>query len=417
MKVLWITNILFPEVCEELGLKASVLGGWMHSSAISLLGLKTDLNLAIVSLYSGKELKIITKKDFTFYLIPQGKDNKKYDKVRELLFNKVYTIFHPDIVHIHGTEYAISLEAAKACGEKIRFVVSIQGLISYISNYYLSGISSSTLTKKKTLRDFLRKDSPKDQQMKMKSRGIYEQELLARADNIIGRTSWDRSCTWAINPSASYYVCNETMRPAFYKTSWSYETCIPHSIFLSQANYPIKGAHILLKALPLVIQKYPDTKVFIAGHDIIHRPWYRMDTYGAYLLDLIKLLGRTDVIHFLGVLEEAQMAEQYAKANVFVCPSSIENSPNSVGEAQLVGTPVIASYVGGTMDLVNNEHTGLLYRFEEYPLLALHICRLFESIDLCKKLSINAKKEAIERHNGAKNAEKLRIIYKEIISK
>ena len=109
------------------------------------------------------------------------------------------------------------------------------------------------------------------------------------------------------------------------------------------------------------------------------------------------------------------MAERYSKSHVFVCPSAIENSPNSVGEAQLIGTPVVASYVGGTMDMVEHNYSGLLYRYEETSMLAYNICKLFENSKICERLSKNGKTEAQKRHDKQINASTLYNIYKSII--
>lgn len=63
------------------------------------------------------------------------------------------------------------------------------------------------------------------------------------------------------------------------------------------------------------------------------------------------------------------MVKRYLLSNVFICPSTIENSPNSLCEAQLLGVPHIASYVGGTADLMKGNEE-CLYRFEETEMLA-----------------------------------------------
>ena len=120
-------------------------------------------------------------------------------------------------------------------------------------------------------------------------------------------------------------------------------------------------------------------------------------------------------MHFLGQLSEEQMIAEYIKAHVFVCPSAIENSPNSVGEAQLLGTPVVASYVGGTMDMVKDNETGFLYRFEEISLLAQRVCELFANSELCNRLSEQARIAAKQRHCKDANAATLLEIYNEIV--
>lgn len=114
------------------------------------------------------------------------------------------------------------------------------------------------------------------------------------------------------------------------------------------------------------------------------------------------------------MIDAERMVEQYRLANVFVCPSSIENSPNSLGEAQLIGCPVVASYVGGVPDMVENGRTGLLYRFEETEMLAAAICRIFGNDDLAKSLSKNGIDVAKERYDGIKNATRMMEIYNSI---
>ena len=85
-----------------------------------------------------------------------------------------------------------------------------------------------------------------------------------------------------------------------------------------------------------------------------------------------------------------------------------------MGEAQLLGTPCIASYVGGIMDMVHDNETGLLYRFEEIPLLANHVCRIFSDNILAQKLSVNERKVAALRHNKETNTSRILEIYKEV---
>ena len=56
------------------------------------------------------------------------------------------------------------------------------------------------------------------------------------------------------------------------------------------------------------------------------------------------------------------MCDRYLKSNLFVCCSAIENSPNSLGEAQLLGMPYVASFVGGVPEIAGM-NADVLYRF------------------------------------------------------
>jgi glycosyltransferase involved in cell wall biosynthesis len=416
MKVLWISNVLFPDVCKELNIIPPVVCGWMQSGASFLIKHNPDIKLAVASLYNGKELKYVDKYDISYFLIPKAGDNQSYNSKLEKYFNEINLNFKPDIIHIHGTEYPHSLAWVKACGSN-NVVVSIQGLVSLYPKYYFGGILESDVIKNISLRDYIRNDSLINQQIRMKQRGEYEIDLLKSVKHIIGRTSWDSSNTWAINPLATYYFCNETLRTNFYKKRWDLTKCQKYSIFLSQAHYPIKGIQQLIQALPIILKFFPQTIVYVSGNDIINKPWYRKNGFTVYLENLMK---QTQVpkekFIFLGLLNENQMIEQYTSAHVFLCPSMIENSPNSVGEAQLLGTPCVASYVGGTMDMMKDGETGLLYRFEEIALLARQICRIFSNDELAISLSEKAHNLASLRHDKIKNASQLDSIYKQILN-
>ena len=381
MNVLWISNILFPAPCKALGLPTPVLGGWMYASAKALTGSSSDVKLAVAAVYkTGENIQKMEIDGIIYYLLPLKGNNTKYDKSLEPLWRQVTDEFHPDLVHLHGTEFAHGLAYLKACPD-IKSVVSIQGLISVCARYYYGGISPWTIFRNISIRDIIKRDTLFQQKRKFQKRGQIECEILKRTRHIIGRTSWDKAHAWAINPDAVYHLCNEILRPSFYEGEWEYEKCEKYSIFLSQSGYPIKGLHQVIKALPFVLKAYPDARVYVAGSNIISSvSWWeqlKITGYGRYIRSLIRKYDLSDKVEFVGIQNEMEIKNRYLSANVFLCPSVIENSPNSLGEAQLLGVPHIASYVGGSPDMmIGNE--ACLYRFEEVEMLAEKICRVFE---------------------------------------
>jgi glycosyltransferase involved in cell wall biosynthesis len=108
------------------------------------------------------------------------------------------------------------------------------------------------------------------------------------------------------------------------------------------------------------------------------------------------------------------MINEYQKAHVFICSSSIENSPNSLGEAQLIGVPCISSYVGGVADMIDESKTGLMYRFEEFEMLSDNIRKIFSDDSLALYLSENGINEATKRHNQQTNLYQTISIYNAI---
>lgn len=210
---------------------------------------------------------------------------------------------------------------------------------------------------------------------------------------------------------------NETLRDSFYETPvWNYDKCKKHSLFISNSGSALKGAHQVLKALPIILSKYPDTVVNFCGSSVMSNDWktlLRFQGYHLYLRRLVKKLGLQAHVNFLGALTEAQMKQAFLDANVYVMPSAIENSPNSLCEAQILGVPVVASYCGGTPTLVEDGKTGYLYRYEEVEMLAQQIMRLFDCNDFYE-LSKEEMNIANNRHNPQVNAERLVEIYKQI---
>jgi len=412
MKILWITNTLFPDVCHSLGIKTPVVGGWMYASATAILDKKPSIKLAVASFYNGSEIKTIESKEILYYLLPK-KTNITYDSGLEKYWRQIKNEFSADIIHIHGTEYPHGLAYIKACGTE-NLIVSIQGLVSIYERYYYGGINKWDLFKNITIRDIIQRDSIFRQRKLMKHRGQYEKEVLKLSSHFIGRTLWDRTHIWANNPEAHYHFCNETLRSSFYQNQWDYKNCEKNRIFLSQANYPIKGLQQMILALPIILKQYPNTKVYVAGNDFINNRGSKINGFGKMIKECIKKNGLEAHLIFTGLLSEQEICQHFLKANVFVCPSSIENSSNSIGEAQLLGVPCVASYVGGIEDIIKNGESGLIYRFEEVEMLAMSICTLFSDLVLVKKLSKAEKEVAAIRHNKELNSSRIIEIYESI---
>ncbi len=414
MKVLWITNINFPDVCIELGIPVPEICGWIYSSAKALLKEFEEIEFAVASFHNGDIVKTLHLNGITYFLVPKNSEKTMDDIVIENFWKDIKKQFSPDIVHIHGTESPHGLAYIVACNKK-HVIVSIQGMVSVCEKYYYGGIPKKQIFKNITLRDIIRNDSIFNQHANMYRRGLIEKKTIQTIEHVIGRTAWDKAHVWAINPNVKYHFCNETLRSEFYKYNWDIDKCESHSIFISQAHYPLKGLHQMIKALPIVLSHYPDAKLYIAGTDFISDKGLRLTGYGKYIRSLIKKYGIKNQLVFTGILSEEEMCQRFLKSHLFVCPSSIENSSNSIGEAQLMGVPCIASYVGGISDLITDNESGLLYRFEETEMLAAAICTVFSDDFLAKKLSKNARAEALLRHDNKQNAHQLGLIYKSVI--
>ena len=210
------------------------------------------------------------------------------------------------------------------------------------------------------------------------------------------------------------------MREEFYQDKWKYEQCRKYRIFASSAEYPVKGFHYLLEAMGEITKHYPDAEVVVAGASPFPKQdmfgWLRESVYSKYLKSLIRKNGLEGKIHVLGFLNAAQMKEEFLKSNVFVLPSTIENSPNSLGEAMVLGVPCIASDVGGVTDLMIHKREGYVYQSTAPYMLAHYIMKVFEDGGKAEMLGELAREHAIKVHSPQANLAALIEIYDDMQS-
>ena len=99
------------------------------------------------------------------------------------------------------------------------------------------------------------------------------------------------------------------------------------------------------------------------------------------------------------MIDAVTVANTLEKSDVYIHPAIIDNSPNSLCEAQVVGCPVIAANVGGIASLVENGKTGLLYPYNEPHMLAFEIMKLRSESGIAREMSKNEIKVATKRHD------------------
>ena len=117
---------------------------------------------------------------------------------------------------------------------------------------------------------------------------------------------------------------------------------------------------------------------------------------------------------FLGRLDSAQMCDRYLKSHVFLCASSLENSPNSLGEAMLLGMPVVSANVGGVPSMLADKKEGLLYPHRETNRLADAVCAMFGDDKLAVTCGEYARERAMITHDRETNYQRLLEIYREL---
>ncbi|MBQ3006129.1 MAG: glycosyltransferase family 4 protein [Clostridia bacterium] len=417
MKVLWTVNLIPSAVSVKLGKTSEVLGGWVEAMAKQLS--KTGgIELGIVCKCEEKLEFRETIDGVTYFSLHYTSSTSLAEL--EAKCDKLVSDFRPDIINIEGTEFlharAMQLSAKK---HGIPAVVSLQGILNGQYAYQCGQLPIDDMMFSKSITEIfaawimhLRKT--KWYKPRMKS----EKEIIENADYILGRTTWDRAHSYAINPDAKYYPCSRILRAPFYEEKWSPEKAERHSIYVGNGYSALKGVHFVVMALPYLIREYPDIKVYVAGY----KPYQENDKrsflkkgYAAYLKKLIYDLGVQDHIEFTGPLNARQVAERLSKVNAYVLCSTVENSPNTLGEAMMVGTPCVAAYVGGVSDMAEDGKEALFYRNDDPKLLAWNIKRIFDNDELAFSLSEAGKKKALITHDAERNAQLLIDAYTDIL--
>lgn len=403
MKVLWITNVELPDAANSRGNNV-VVGGWMHQT---LNYIKNSIELYVAACVSEKydwiEINSVNYCGFT-------------PEIDEIDFERIIESIDPDCIHIWGSEYNHSYYVTKAARNLSKIectVLSIQGLVSVYAEHYYDGLPPE-LIHRRTLKEFFGRRNIAQEKKMMELQGQTEISTFQMLENCIGRTDWDYACAKQMNPQIEYHFCGEILRESFYVNRWKYEECDKEVIFFSQAHYPIKGLHIMLRALPIIKEYYPAVVLRIVGNNPQKKAIFKRSSYEKYICNLIHDNDLSISIEWLGQLSENEMMLNYKKANVFVCSSSIENSSNSIGEAMLVGTPIVASDVGGIKSFMEHEKEGMLYHSTAVYMLADNVIRIFNSRSLAIQLGNNAHERAKKYHCIEDNLQRLIKIYNKL---
>ena len=414
MKLLWLCNSAPGVVRSHISGKPQSGVNWVDHV---LSGLRSR-GFTVRILYRGTGEPGVIDETCSYAAISETPPHI-YVPELEKTFREEIRTFQPDVIHSWGVEFHHALamvNAAEAEGKLDHMVASIQGLCRFLAERYTDGIPEK-ICRASTFRDLMRKDNILQQQEKFTLRGKLETVSIEKLRHVIGRTDWDHNCVHSINPELTYHFCNETLREAFYEGHWNYESCAKHSVFASSCAYPIKGFHYLLEAFSQVVKAYPDATLSVTGSSFLARDIkgkLRQGNYEKYLASLTKKYHLEEKIIFLGHLSADQMKLAYLNANVFVLPSTLENSPNSLGEAMLLGVPCIAADVGGVRNLMHESSEGILYEPGDVQALAEGIAQLFVMKEKAAVVGKAARTHALRTHDPHKNLENLIDIYNEL---
>ena len=120
-------------------------------------------------------------------------------------------------------------------------------------------------------------------------------------------------------------------------------------------------------------------------------------------------------INILGFCTPEQLIDIMCNSTMYVHTAYIENSPNSICEAQLVGMPIVSTMVGGISTLVRNGEEGDLLPANDPWQIANAIIELSKDNERMMLYSKNSRQHALERHNPENIMNQLLKCYKDLV--
>lgn len=414
MKILVFSPVILSSVLPHARCSRPAGGGWIESQIQSMCAI--DETLRFVVICRAQFCCDITEGHIRCVT---ASDNNIEEIAKSLILE-----FKPDVIHVNGTEFNYGAFPIESYGG-VPVVVSLQGIISGCYSHYAGGLSRREMRGTGfTLRNVLKGDSVFAEQDNWRNIRVKTEAItISRHKYFVGRTEWDKAWVRYYNPCATYFHVNETLRDPFYCAKRTHINISKHTIFCGgAAGYPLKGVHWLIRAVAALKSTYPDIKLRIAAaRDKIcqHRNlmlWLKDSSYAIYLRRLIVELKVEDCIVGLPPLSAEEVVSELKNAELFVLPSLCENSPNSLGEAMLVGTPAIATFVGGVPSILHDGIDGKLVPSADPAALAGAIRHWFEHPEEAGECADNAKRTAIVRHDKVKNAEAMLGVFRWVVT-
>ena len=148
-----------------------------------------------------------------------------------------------------------------------------------------------------------------------------------------------------------------------------------------------KGIHVLLDAMPHVLEQYPDANCVVVGdrHDLEAE-------YHDYLFQRINELGIKEKVHMVG--QQQNVPEWTQAMDIVVHASDDEPFGIVVIEAMALGKPLVAGANGGPTEIMTDGVNGLLSPYGDEIQLSQKILRYLDDPSFAKQMGAAARQRA-----------------------
>lgn len=284
-------------------------------------------------------------------------------------------------------------------------MLHIQGILTPYLNAFLPPFISwrMYLFQDKSFRNILRRIGDL---IAWKRNSITEQRIVRTVKYFMGRTVWDERMIKLWNPNAHYYHCDEMLREFFY-ASISERQLQAVPVFVTTISSQLyKGYDVILKTAKILKDRLGDFEWKVFG-----------DINPNFIERECKIRHNEVNVHLMGVASAQQIREALLQTTAYIHTSYIDNSPNSLCEASLLGISCIANNVGGVSSLIEDGKTGYLVPANDPYQMAFLMKFLAENKDINIEMGKRAKEVAMKRHDRTAIVNRVMDIYAEILSK
>lgn len=406
MRILWfsVTPSLFnPKSNSHNG------GGWI-ASLEQIVRKEPTIELGVAFHFPNSEFKYEYER-VSYYPIPVfqlsrlqrlfGKENKEA-MIKYCL--RIIKDFKPNLIQIFGSENDFGLLCQHT---SIPIVIHMQGCLpAYHNALFPVGINKYDFFFSKGLSWHFRWMGMRSEPS-FRKKAEQEIQTIQHCRYFMGRTEWDKGLVLLFNPNATYFHCEEALRDSFLIGSkhWSLPKDKRVQIISVISNPWYKGMDLILKTANLL-------KRFTS----LDFEWH---VYGVrdirFYENKYKIHAKKVNVCIMGTATKDELVEALCNSTLYVHPSYIDNSPNSVCEAQILGLPILATNVGGLSSIIRDRETGILFPANDPYTLAILIEQLVANPAQCQSLSRVAITQAKERHNPENIKKTLLNIYQTIL--
>ncbi|MHB1418260.1 MAG: 1,4-alpha-glucan branching protein domain-containing protein [Bacillota bacterium] len=186
--------------------------------------------------------------------------------------------------------------------------------------------------------------------------------------------------------------------------SADYREAAVKTVFFVGRLVPEKGVQVLLRSIPLILEKMPGVRFIIAGEG----------PYRQILQNLAENLGVEEHIVFPGFIDDSTRNKLLAEADVAIFPSLYEPFGIVALEAMACGTPLIVSDTGGLSEIIEHEVDGLKVIPGDETSLAQAVCKILGDPGQAAALGRRGQEKVIIRYGWAEIALKTLEVYKEL---